>query len=277
MKNLKFIIISVTILAMGFFTSCKSDEDSENFPVAISFENASAVDSVYDHETFVLKGKVDADGPIQKVQFFRSFPFITGQDQTMIAGTTIYNPGDTCSFAVPIKDITYQTVIKVVVTQENGHQDVSSFTINNIPMNINSFSGIILGGWNSNYGSCLDAETGTMLSGGATTDPALAPLVDGFFDDAKLASTDLDSVYYDVNRLPDTGMRYNTTTLTAADFDKIKSDVFFKNYTAPFREVAIKEGDVVFFITKGGKKGLIKIISMTEPQGDLLIDEKIQK
>jgi len=276
MKKVGFIIISVTILALSVFTSCKSD--NEDYPVTISFKSASAIDSVYDHDTYVLTGKVVAGGPIQKVQFFRSFPFISGQDETVMAGVTKYNPGDTCSFEIPIKDITYQTVIKVVVTQQNGHQDVSSFTINNIPVNINAYSGIYLGGWNSNYGSCLDAETGTMKSGSAATDPVIAPLLDAFFEDGKLGSTDLDSMYYDnVNRLKDTGMRYNKTTLTAADFDKIRSDVYFKEYTAPLREVVIKEGDVVFYITKGGKRGLIKIITMTDPEGDLLIDEKIQK
>lgn len=276
MKNLGFIIIVIAMWTMCLFTSCKSDTEV-NFPVTISFTNTSKVDSVYDHDTYVLTGKVVAGGPIQKVQFFRSFPFISGQDETVIAGVTKYNPGDTCSFAIPIKDITYQTVIKVVVTQQNGHQDNLSFTINHMPMNINTYSGINLGGWNSNYGSCLDAETGTMKSGSATTDPDVAPLLDVFFDDAKFACTDLDSAYYPVNRLKDTGTRFNKTSLTAAAFDKIRSDVYFKDYTAPYKEIVIKEGDVIFFITKGGKRGLIKIISMSDPEGDLLIDEKIQK
>jgi len=49
----------------------------------------------------------------------------------------------------------------------------------------------------------------------------------------------LDSVYYGVNRFVDIGMRYNKTTFTTADFDKIRSDVYFKQYTTPLREVVI--------------------------------------
>lgn len=277
MKNIGFIIMSVAILAMSVVNGCKSD--NEDYPVTISFKPASAIDSVYDHDAYVLNGNVVAGGPIVKVQFFRSFPFNNKQEQEEIAATAKNNPGDTCSFSVSVQDVTYPVTIKVVVTQKNGHQDVSSFTIKDMALNINTYSGIYLGGWNSNYGSCLDAETGTMYSGGSpVSNPTIAPLLDVYFEDGKLGSTDLDSMYYDnVNRLKDTGMRYNKTTLTAADFDKIRSDIYFKEYTAPLREVVIKEGDIVFFITKGGKRGLIKIITMTDPEGDLLIDEKIQK
>ncbi|MDP4201079.1 MAG: hypothetical protein Q8861_00165 [Bacteroidota bacterium] len=275
MNKIRFCILVIAVVAMNLVTSCKSDNDV--FPVSFTFDQASAIDSVYENDTYVLKGKIVAGGNIEQVQFFRSFTFNNKPDQVEMAGTAKYNLKDTCGFSISVPQVTSTTTIKVVVTQKGGHQDEKSFTIKTIPVNIKTFSGIYLGGWNSGYGSCLEAETGTMQSGSATTDPDVAPLLDVFFDDAKLACTDLDSIYYGVNRLKDTGTRFNKTTLSAADFDKIRSDIYFKDYTAPLKEVAIKEGDVIFFITKGGKRGLIKIISMTEPEGDLLIDEKIQK
>ncbi len=275
MNKIRFFILLIAVVAMNLVTSCKSDNDA--FPVSFSFDKVSAIDSVYENDTYVLKGKIVAGGNIEQVQFFRSFTFNDKPDQVEMAGTAKYNLKDTCGFSISVPQVTSKTIIKVVVTQKGGHQDEKTFTIKTIPVNINTFSGVNLGGWNSDWGSCLDAETGTMYSGSKTTNATIAPLLDAFFDDGKLGSTDLDSIYYDVNRLKDTGMRYNKTTLTAADFDKIRSDVYFKDYTAPFREVAIKAGDVVFFVTKGGKRGLIKIISMSDPQGDLLIDEKIQK
>lgn len=278
MKNIKFsIIIPIAIIAMALINGCNSK--SEVYPVTISFENPAGVDSVYENDTYVLSGQVTSEGPIQKVQFFRSFTFNGGEDEVEMAATEITDVADgNCSFSVNIPGVTSLTKVNVVVTQSGGHQDAASFTIKAMAMNIISYPNRNLGGWNSNYGSCLDAETGNVYGGSKTKNPDIAPLLDVYYEDSKLGSTDLDSMYYNnVNRLRDTGTRYNKTTFTPTDFDNIKSDVFFKNYTAPLREVTIEPGDVVYFITKGGKKGLLKIISLTDPKGDLLLDEKIQK
>ena len=278
MKNIGFIIISAGILFSAFFTSCQKDGTGAS-NVTISFSNQLAKDSVYTNEDFTLKGAVAAEGQIKTIQFFRNYFFNDVESEVEMAGTKISDVTENpYSFSVVVPNVTKNTTVKVLVTDINGNEVSSVYTIKERKMNILTYSGLTLGGWDSDYGSCLDVDAGVPYGSGALHDDAKRPLIDVFFDEAKLANTDLDSIYYDnVSRLPDTGIRYATTTISSTDFDAMKGDDMFKNMVATKKIIDIKLNDVVFFKAKSGKKGLLRVSQLTSPTGDLLLDEKIQK
>jgi len=214
------------------------------------------------------------------IQFFRTFPYNGGESQVEVAATKITSFANTATtdFSAVIKNIRDATKIIVKVTDQNGQETTSFVAVTVRNSNILGYNNLHLGGWDSNYGSCLDVNTGNTMGGGATTDPLLKSTIDVFFEDAKLGNIDLDSIYYNnVNRLPDTGIRYAATTFSSADFDAMKGDDLFKDLVATLPIIAIKVNDVVFFKAKSGKKGLLRVSELTSPTGDLKLDEKIQK
>lgn len=277
MKNISFLILAAGTLFVTFFTACKSDKNEST--LSITFNNISAKDSVYTNENYILKGTVATESQIKTIQFYRNYFFNDQELEVEMAGTKITNVEKSpFAFSVVVPNVIKNTKVKVLVTNINGQETSSIYVIKERKLNIESYSGLTLGGWDSDYGSCLDVDAGVPYGSGALRDDAKRPLIDVFFDEAKLGCTDLDSVYYNnVSRLPDTGIRYANTTLTSVDFDALKGDDAFKNIVATKKLIAIKLNDVIFFQAKSGKKGLLRVSTLTSPTGDLVLDEKIQK
>jgi hypothetical protein len=78
------------------------------------------------------------------------------------------------------------------------------------------------------------------------------------------------------------GTRFTKTTFTTVQFDAMKSDDDFKSLPDPtLVSVTFQGGDIIFFKTKDGKKGLLKIISANDSWAagleDYNFDVKVQK
>ncbi|MDP4185383.1 MAG: hypothetical protein Q8862_09505 [Bacteroidota bacterium] len=282
MKNLKLFIFAIGIVMMGFFTSCQSDK-SVALPVTISFDKTNALDSAYTNEGCVISGSVTTDAKINSIQFFSNYFVNDIEKEIEIAGTKVTNvTANPYQFSLTVPGISKDTKITVKVTDNDGNVTSSSpFTVKELKMNISKFKAIQMGGWNSNYGSGVDLHNGTPWGGSKLS--SHKDEIDAFFENSELASWDLDAVtfypeYYDGARYNDQGTKFAKTSITPAQFDAMRRDILFKDLTATSTSVSpIAEGDVIFFQTKDGKKGLLKIITMTATDGDLLVDEIIQK
>lgn len=276
MKKNSLFLCAIVIAVLSLFSSCKKD----NVSLAISLTNKSAKDSVYFGESVTITGVANTSGKLSMIQFFRSFPYNGGESEVEVAATKITTFANTATtdFSAVISNLKDATKIRVKATDQNGQEISAVVSITIRKSNILGYSNLQLGGWDSNFGSCLDVDSGTPMSGSAVDDPALWPKIDVFFDDAKLSNVDLDSVYYNnVSRLHDTGIRYAATTFSSSDFDAMRGDDLFKNLVATLPTIPIKLNDVVFFKAKSGKKGLLRVSELTSSTGDLKLDEKIQK
>jgi hypothetical protein len=275
MKKNSLVICSIVIAVVSLFSSCKK----ENVTLAISLTNKSAKDSVYSGESVTIAGVASTTGKFRMIQFFSS-PYNGGGPAVEVTAAEITSCANksTFNFSAVIPNIKASTKIMVKATDQNGQITTTDFSIKLLESNILTYSNLQLGGWDSDYGSCLDVDAGIPYGSSALSDNTKRPLLDVFFDMSKLANVDLDSIYYNnVSRLHDTGIRYATTTFTSSDFNAMKSDDSFKGLMATLPNVPIKMNDVVFFITKSGKKGLLRVSNLTSPTGDLMLDEKIQK
>lgn len=276
MKKNSLFLCAILIAVISLLNSC----EKSNVALTIALTNQSAKDSVYAGESVTIAGVATTTGKLSMIQFFSSYPYNGGESEVEVAGTKItkFTSEASTDFKTVITNVTASTKISVVVTDQNGQATTSLFTITLRKSNILAYTNLNLGGWDSNYGSCLDVDTGTPMSGSAVSDAALRPKIDVFFEDAKLGNVDLDSVYYgNVSRMSDTGIRYAKTTFTSADYDAMKGDDLFKDLVGTLKIVAIKLNDIVFFKAKSGKKGLLRVSGLTGPTGDLKLDEKIQK
>ena len=276
MKKNSIFLCAIVIAVLSLFSSCKKD----NVSPTISLTNQSAKDSVYFEASCTISGVANTTGKLSMIQFFRSYPFNGGESEVEVAATKItsFSNEKSTDFSVIIPKITDATKIRVKVTDQNGPETTVVYSITIRESNILSYSNLQLGGWDSDYGSCLDVHAGVPYGSSALSDNAKRPLVDLFFDMSKLANEDLDSIYYNnVSRLSDTGIRFATTAFSSDDFNAMNSDDLFKDLEATLSIVPIKLNDVVLFKTKSGKKGLLRVSLLTSPTGDLKLDEKIQK
>jgi len=276
MKKNSLFLCAIIIATIGLLNSC----EKSNVALTISLANQSAKDSVYVGESVTIAGVANTTGKLGMIQFFSSYPFNGGEAEVEVAGTKItsFTSEASTDFSTVITNVTADTKISIVVTDQNGQAATSMFAITLRKSNIIAYTNLNLGGWDSNYGSCLDVDTGTPMSGSAVSDPTLRPKIDVFFEDAKLGNRDLDSMYYDnISRMSDTGIRYAKTAFTSADYDAMKGDDLFKDLVGTLKIIDIKLNDIVFFKAKSGKKGVLRVSGLTGPTGDLKLDEKIQK
>lgn len=274
--NLFFISIMISTIP---FVSCKKDIVLSSAILTINNQTGNTLrDSVFSGDLFSIKGSIGYTGKIQKVQFFRSYPdsanFVGDEFEIVGSAITSFDTStvNTLSFTDSIYNIRGKTNIRVQVTDQDGHTVSTIITITIRTSNINTMNNIQLGGWDSNYGSCLDADKGVAYSSSALNDPTLKTLIDVFFDNSILANVNLD----DNNTIIST-TKFAMTNVTTADFDSMKADDLFKNLTASLDQIKIAVGNVIFYQTAAGKKGLIEIVSLTSPTGDLLINLKVQK
>lgn len=278
MKDIKFLIFAVSFLLMGILNGCESD--SKDYPVTISFNNKTALDSVFDGDTYLLKGTIIADGPIKTVQFYRNFSLsykqdsikVTKQDSVEIAATKITDiKGDTCNFSISIPDITDQTTIRVVATQNDGHQNSALYTIKSGRIsNIIVYKNLWAGGWQApDYGNFFSLEATVPISywgySSETRHKERIPQCEFYFGDYKVGSVDLDSLQHNPP-VPGfagniMGTRFAKTTFTANQFDAMRADDAFKTMEPTSTFASFDVGDVILFRTKAGKLGLLKIIS----------------
>lgn len=137
---------------------------------------------------------------------------------------------------------------------------------------LDTISGINLGGWDGRYGSGLDADNGVVY--GYSSLSGATRYVDIFFDRSAFFSYDADGT-----QMPDVGTRFASTEFTVEQFDRMEDDREFIgiNPLAAADSVQFALNDVILFQTRWGKKGLVKIISMTSPTGDLVCDLKVQE
>ncbi|MDP4184441.1 MAG: hypothetical protein Q8862_04655 [Bacteroidota bacterium] len=283
MKNLKLLSILAALFIMVFFSSCDNN-NNKDLPVSLSLDKTTARDSVFMGNTCIIEGVAKAAGQIKMIQIFQSFNWAGGVSEVEVAGTGIYTfPSDTTTtyrFSLSVPNIKATKSIRIQVTDKSGNTASSAYTITVRQSNIISYLNVPMGGWDSNFGSALDADTGTPY--GSSQLGEVGSIVDIFFDHAVLASHDLDAVdfypqYYSGARFPETGTKFTKTNFSSSDFDGITNDELFSTMDGTVSTINIKEGDVIFFQTKSGRKGLLKVKSMSDPLGDLVVDLKVQK
>lgn len=274
------------IMLMGLISSCDNN-DHKDLPLSLKLDNITAKDSAFSGESCVITGTAEALGKIDKIQVFKSFPWNNSTSEVEVAGSGVYSGtesydqiGDTLTtyhFSITISNVKTASNLRIQLTDKNGKTTSVNYKITVRQSNILSYLNIQMGGWTSDYKSGIDLDTGNTY--GSSQVASAASVLDLFFDKAEFASTDLDADVANggVPRFADTGTRFAKTSFSSADFDKFENDEQFASMSGTLHLIPIQAGDVVFFQTKSGRKGLLNVISMTSPTGDLLVSLKIQK
>jgi len=278
MKKLKFLgafIAAIAVISMMFISSCNKDTTSDLSPT-INLKGGTiytSADAIIDSGTMINVGITAFSNTSSSSKLAKLSLVIT------IDNTPRPSIDETLSASSADKDYAINVDwigaarISITVTDKDGKTNVVAINITgkkpSSGTTLTSYPNKNMGGSTSSFGSYLDAETGnvysvTQVNASTTTKNS----IDVIFDLGTLKTT--------AAVITSTGTTFASTTLTSANFDAITTDATFGSYNPTLTQVVITAGQVVFFRTIGGKKGLIKVISMTSGTGDLNIDLKIQ-
>lgn len=285
-KNSLFLCIMVIVI-LGLFSSCNKESSTsiniESYIApTISLTNPVTKDSVYYGDSYTINGVASTTGKLSMIQFFRSFPYNNSNPEVEVAKSKITKFTDytSANFSAVIVNIKDTTNFSVKVTDQIGQQTTKAVTITIRNSNILPYKDLVIGGWNSNYGSAFDIDTGTGYYSSQLAE--FGSIIDIFFDHSELASYDLDAIdfypqWYNGGRFPDTGTTFASTTITSAQFDEMKNDDLFKDLETNLKVIPVEVNDVILFTLGSGKKGLLRISGITDPLEDMTFDEIIQK
>lgn len=265
MKRIKFITMFVALAVVAstmFLGSCKKDEEVVKPTITIT-PTATAVKAGV-KVTYTVVIHSDQDLKTLTISPDAKSATATANDTTITFGKGIND--QTIAYVYTPTGNTAKITIKFTVADEDATEE-NAQTLDVTP-SILTYATIQMGGADSKYGSYLDADAGiSYLSGAVAANLSAIDIIfdqSSFKNTAKLVTTS-------------TGTKLFLTSLTAAQFDAITSDATFDSYTAASDNVTVAVGSVVFFQASSGKKGLIKVTSMTSGTGDLVIAEKIQQ
>jgi len=279
MKKLTLIAIALVAMA-ATFTSCKKDTTNDAAISLAGDTGYTATDAtVAPGATFTVKWTATCTTTnMAFVSITKDGAAQIGWTDKEIASSSESTYVDQATLTAPLNVGAY--VYAIVIEDKDKAELVSksiTITVSGPVVNLDTYTNLKMGGSDSNFGSYLDAETGSVYTLTMLNDPsqgaARKATVDMLFDISNLANKDLAGTLFPGG----TGTKFATSTLTAANFDALINDNSFSSLTATLDNIEITVGDVVFFVTGGGKKGYIKVIAMTSATGDLTIDEKIQK
>jgi hypothetical protein len=270
MKKISLVLSLAFLAVAGLMTSC---DKTENAAPSVSFSSESTVlagDSIKveatdGSATVDYTYTVTAEAEIASLQVKVDGTGVTVEEAE---GETEYtSPAQSKVFTVGT-----HTVVVSVEDKDGNLLDATLVIVVSNPGavggGINEYLDIDMGGSASSFGSYLDAETGIVYL--SVDKVAHQAEIDIIFDNAKFWN-------YDTGTFASgTGTEFAATTISTTDFDSATTDVLFSGLSASSATIDVAVGDVVFFETTGGKKGLIKVNSINASE-DLNIDVLVQE
>jgi hypothetical protein len=177
------------------------------------------------------------------------------------------------------------------LTDAGNMKATRDFNVTVLAHQIIKYSNIELGSWNDANGSFFSTSEGVSYTISQTYNvPANQAKIDflffkGITNGNSIAAPD----DVDANTIADLKLnlwvnknqtRFNSTTITAAQFDAIGANYEFPNFNLNLQTTKANElmvGEVILFKTQSGKLGLIKVVSLYAKGDKIKIDVVMEK
>lgn len=289
MKKLNLFLGLGAIALSLFFTSC---EEEVNPAPVISYDQASPVALAAGETSAVLTGTIVAEANLSEVKLFQ----VTDLSEQQLATITSFTSGEITTtddvnynFRFEITGITEDVTIKITATDKDDQVSSKSIEITSSGAALSSFTAVLMGAQsNLTTGSYLDAETGEVyLQSGAESNSGLIDMVYyfGSTNEATLTAPDDVTVNGGAGNLSlcagfstKNATRFGASSLSSTEFDAATSADVADISVSNSKMIQLAQGDVIEFETDGGKKGLIKVASIsTGTSGSITIDVKIEQ
>jgi len=283
-KNL-LLVVAFTGMAAVTFTSCSEDTTGTG-PVITFLNNQTEVTLNPGQTSYTVAGTVTSDAGLKEVKFFK----VIGDNETQDGqAVTSFSDKNNYPFQHDVTGITQEMKLKVQATDKDDITNSSSFTIKISLPAIQTWTGKTLGAQSSSTGSFFASVDGTVMTlNQATSNQAKADFA-YYYGDVNLATL---AAPDDASLNGGTGnftwcqswttknqTRFALTTLTTAEFDAATATTI--NALADPAEskvTSLAQNKVIAFKTASGKKGLIKVTSITTgASGSITLDVKVQQ
>ncbi|HQH41470.1 MAG TPA: hypothetical protein PLC81_02500 [Bacteroidales bacterium] len=283
-KNL-LLVVAFTGMAAVTFTSCSEDTTGTG-PVITFLNNQTEVTLNPGQTSYTVAGTVTSDAGLKEVKFFK----VIGDNETQDGqAVTSFSDKNNYPFQHDVTGITQEMKLKVQATDKDDITNSSSFTIKISLPAIQTWTGKTLGAQSSSTGSFFASVDGTVMTlNQATSNQAKADFA-YYYGDVNLATL---AAPDDASLNGGTGnftwcqswttknqTRFAPTNLTTAEFDAATATTI--NALADPAEskvTSLAQNKVIAFKTASGKKGLIKVTSITTgASGSITLDVKVQQ
>ncbi|MGB9747897.1 MAG: hypothetical protein ACPLXM_13305 [Bacteroidales bacterium] len=286
MRNKNFLlVVAFTGMAAVTFTSCSKDTTGTG-PVITFLNNQTEVTLNPGQTSYTVAGTVTSDAGLKEVKFFK----VIGDNETQDGqAVTSFPDKNNYAFQHDVTGITQEMKLKVQATDKDDITNSSSFTIKISLPAIQTWTGKTLGAQKSSTGSFFASVDGTVMTlNQATSNQAKADFAYYYGDVnlATLAAPDDASLNGGAGNFTwcqswttKNQTRFALTTLTTAEFDAATATTI--NALADPAEskvTSLAQNKVIAFKTASGKKGLIKVASITTgTSGSITLDVKVQQ
>ena len=288
MLKLLFAFSAVALI----FSSCEQSTDPQ--PPTITLAGGSYIDSdaeITVGSTFMIKVVATPNTETEsKLVAFSATRTFENTPTTVIDTTLDKLTSFTYELVLSAQATTGTERIVIEVEDKDGEvaEAILNITYVGAPTTLSSFTTVLLGAQNSSEASCGSLETGetfTISGGDASSNSASIDIVhyNGAKDVALYSpsNSDIQSVTaYNISSwatINDT--KLSLTSLTAAQFDGISTNVDLEAAGTPSGDAVglLEVGDVVVFLTEGGKKGVFKVADVNDAaNGSVTIDIKVE-
>ncbi|MBN1413639.1 MAG: hypothetical protein JW973_00955 [Bacteroidales bacterium] len=290
MKKRK-LLYGLGILSLTALLNSCGDETTGLAP-EITFDD-SEITLAEGVTTAVLTGKIVAEEKLDQVNVFK----VAGMAENQIKTYTSFNSGDVTTtddlnytFRIEVSGVTEDISVKIEAIDKESQSSTKSIAVKVTasPALKAEFTAILMGAQSSTYGSCLDANTGTVykISGdqaknnatlidilyyyGSTNQATLAapndPTVNGVSQDFDWTST---WSVQNATKFGTSSLDYSTVTPTQVNAISGLSAT---------KLTSLSVGSVVEFQTADNKKGILKVTALeTGASGTITLSVKVQE
>ena len=294
MKRTKlFGLMLALVVGMGF-TSCSDDEDLSGDHIIIE-PSANNPSTAYVGTPFVIKFTVALhDNRISEVDVRTGNLSIPKYPQTKFDN----NKTNLLKFTYePKEDEVGELTFTIIAKDNKGAENFEQvkITIKKQPAAIESFTAVLMGSHDdAKFGSFFSTVTGIVYK--ITPAGENSELIDfayfyGSTNEATISAPDNDDVFGTGDkvfgpvtswtpRLKTRFTKISAQNLTVAEFDAAEDDeIITENEAEELSKMVnkLQDGDLVFFVTADGKKGIFKVADLDTKAKTITIDVKVQK
>lgn len=293
MKKLNLLLSMFLIAGTVFVTSCNKDEDDPAQGPVLTIKGGGAYtssDATVQIEEPILVGITGTSEGANLTKF--KFSIVSNNVPTVFVDSVINTNAFNWETEITFSSVGDARLLFELWDKNNVKVEKSfTVTVEDAGMEINKFLNVEFGSWNDAVGSFFSTSEGIVYSRGQLTTSASNQLkIDFLFfkgvDNANTIASPDDVDANTIAALELSGWtnknqtRFNTTTVTGAQFDAIGDTYQFPVFnmgTQTTKVNALVEGQVILFRTQDGKLGLIRIEDLYSRGDRAKLDIIVQK
>lgn len=294
MRKLNYLFAAMIMSTAVFVASCTKDTTETDPGPSLTLKGGAGYtsdDAAIEIGTTIKVGVIGGKSSVSgnKLTHFKCV-FTSNNVPTTLLDSTLNS--DTFDWEIELEfNSTGTGIISFELTDKGSMKTTKSFNITVQGPETKKYSNVELGSWNDAIGSFFATSEGIAYNVTQTsTVPANQAKIDFlFFKGATNLNTIASPDDADANSIADLKLnlwttkkqtRFNTTTITAAQFDAIGTNYVFPNFDFGSQTTKANQldvGDVILFKTQENKLGLIKIISQYTKGDKMKIDVIMEK